>query len=86
MDKFSSRLSSSTRGIRPAINVGFSVSRVRFAAQIKAMKQVAGKRKLELAAFAQFGSDLRPRRCHPTTPQQRCAAYRAAQARAIRTV
>ncbi|MGE0669042.1 MAG: F0F1 ATP synthase subunit alpha [Sphingomonadales bacterium] len=52
------------RGIRPAINVGLSVSRVGSAAQIKAMKQVAGTIKLELAqyremaAFAQFGSDL----------------------------
>ena len=52
------------QGIRPAINVGLSVSRVGSAAQIKAMKQVAGKIKLELAqyremaAFAQFGSDL----------------------------
>lgn len=52
------------KGIRPAINVGLSVSRVGSAAQIKAMKQVAGKLKLELAqyrevaAFAQFGSDL----------------------------
>lgn len=52
------------RGIRPAINVGLSVSRVGSAAQIKAMKQVAGSLKLELAqyrevaAFAQFGSDL----------------------------
>jgi len=52
------------KGIRPAINVGLSVSRVGSAAQIKAMKQVAGSLKLELAqyrevaAFAQFGSDL----------------------------
>ena len=52
------------QGIRPAINVGISVSRVGSAAQIKAMKQVAGSIKLELAqyremaAFAQFGSDL----------------------------
>ncbi len=52
------------QGIRPAISVGLSVSRVGSAAQIKAMKQVAGKIKLELAqyrelaAFAQFGSDL----------------------------
>ncbi len=52
------------RGIRPAINVGASVSRVGSAAQIKAMKQVAGRIKLELAqyremaAFAQFASDL----------------------------
>lgn len=51
-------------GIRPAINVGLSVSRVGGAAQIKAMKQVAGKLRLdlaqyrELAAFAQFASDL----------------------------
>ncbi len=51
-------------GIRPAINVGISVSRVGGAAQIKAMKQVAGSLRLEmaqyreLAAFAQFGSDL----------------------------
>jgi len=51
-------------GIRPAINVGLSVSRVGGAAQVKAMKQVAGTLKLdlaqyrELAAFAQFGSDL----------------------------
>ncbi len=54
------------RGIRPAINVGASVSRVGSAAQIKAMKQVAGKIKLELAqyremaSFAQFASDLDP--------------------------
>lgn len=51
-------------GIRPAINVGLSVSRVGGAAQVKAMKQVAGTLKLdlaqyrEMAAFAQFGSDL----------------------------
>ncbi|RYO15293.1 ATP synthase subunit alpha [Alternaria tenuissima] len=52
------------KGIRPAINVGLSVSRVGSAAQVKAMKQVAGSLKLflaqyrEVAAFAQFGSDL----------------------------
>jgi proton translocating ATP synthase F1 alpha subunit len=52
------------QGVRPAINVGLSVSRVGSAAQIKAMKQVSGSMKLELAqyrevaAFAQFGSDL----------------------------
>nr|QIC54980.1 ATP synthase F1 subunit alpha [Cryptophyta sp. CCMP2293] len=52
------------KGIRPALNVGLSVSRVGSAAQIKAIKQVAGSLKLELAqyrevaAFAQFGSDL----------------------------
>ncbi len=51
-------------GVRPAVNVGLSVSRVGGAAQIKAMKQVAGTLRLdlaqyrELAAFAQFGSDL----------------------------
>jgi len=54
------------KGIRPALNVGLSVSRVGSAAQIKAMKQVAGSIKLELAqyremaAFAQFSSDLDP--------------------------
>jgi F-type H+-transporting ATPase subunit alpha len=52
------------QGVRPAINVGISVSRVGSAAQVKAMKQVAGQLKgelaqfRELAAFAQFGSDL----------------------------
>ena len=51
-------------GVRPAVNVGLSVSRVGGNAQIKAMKQVAGRLRLELAqyremaAFAQFGSDL----------------------------
>ena len=54
------------KGIRPAVNVGLSVSRVGSAAQVKAMKQVAGSIKLELAqyremaAFAQFASDLDP--------------------------
>jgi len=54
------------KGVRPAVNVGSSVSRVGSAAQIKAMKQVAGKIKLdlaqyrEMAAFAQFSSDLDP--------------------------
>jgi len=52
------------QGVRPAVNVGLSVSRVGSAAQTKAMKKVAGSIKLELAqyremaAFAQFGSDL----------------------------
>jgi proton translocating ATP synthase F1 alpha subunit len=52
------------KGIRPAINVGLSVSRVGSAAQVKAMKQIAGSLKLELAqfreveAFASFGSEL----------------------------
>src|SRR5437899_11523746 len=51
-------------GIRPAVNVGLSVSRVGGSAQVRAMRQVAGKLRLdlaqfrELAAFAQFGSDL----------------------------
>src|SRR5271165_4621092 len=55
------------QGVRPAISVGLSVSRVGSAAQVKAMKQVAGRIKLdlaqfrELAAFAQFGSDLDPK-------------------------
>lgn len=54
------------QGVRPAISVGISVSRVGSSAQIKAMKQVAGRIKTELAqfrelaAFAQFGSDLDP--------------------------
>lgn len=54
------------QGVRPAVNVGLSVSRVGSAAQTKAMKQVAGKLRLELAqfrelaAFAQFGSELDP--------------------------
>merc|ERR1739838_55418 len=54
------------KGVRPAINVGLSVSRVGSAAQIKAMKQVSGTMKLDLAqyrevaAFAQFGSDMDP--------------------------
>jgi F-type H+-transporting ATPase subunit alpha len=53
-------------GIRPAVNVGLSVSRVGFSASVKAMKQVGGTLKLdlaqyrEMAAFAQFGSDLDP--------------------------
>ena len=52
------------KGVRPAINVGLSVSRVGSAAQTKAMKQVSGTMKLdlaqyrEIAAFAQFGSDM----------------------------
>src|SRR5246500_828518 len=52
------------QGVRPAVNVGLSVSRVGFSAQIKAMRQVAGTLRLdlaqyrELAAFSQFGSDL----------------------------
>src|SRR6187431_3218540 len=61
------------QGIRPAINVGNSVSRVGGSAQIKAMRQVAGSLRLdlaqyrELAAFAQFGSDLDQRRSASST-------------------
>jgi F-type H+-transporting ATPase subunit alpha len=75
------------QGIRPAVNVGLSVSRVGSAAQTKAMKQVAGKIKGELAqyremaAFAQFGSDLD---AHPATARPRRAPDRAAQAAAVR--
>ena len=65
------------KGIRPAVNVGLSVSRVGGAAQIKAMKKVAGKIRLglaqfrELEAFAQFGSDL-----DATTKKQLALGYR----------
>ncbi len=65
------------QGVRPAISVGLSVSRVGSAAQIKAIKQVAGKIKLdlaqfrELAAFAQFGSDLDAG--HQSPARSRCA-------------
>jgi F-type H+-transporting ATPase subunit alpha len=64
MVKFSWSLIYSTQGIRPAINVGISVSRVGGNAQIKSMKKVAGTLKLdqaqyrELEAFSKFGSDL----------------------------
>ena len=75
------------QGIRPAISVGLSVSRVGSAAQIKAMKQVAGRVKLELAqfrelaAFAQFGSDLDAKTQAPTRTRQ--AHRRGLQAAAI---
>ena len=75
------------QGIRPAISVGLSVSRVGSAAQIKAIKQVAGKIKVdlaqfrELAAFAQFGSDLDAKtKAHA---RSRRAHRRALQAAAI---
>ena len=64
MDKYFLKQNYLTKEIRPAINVGLSVSRVGSAAQTKAMKKVSGSMKLELAqyremaAFAQFGSDL----------------------------
>jgi F-type H+-transporting ATPase subunit alpha len=64
MVRSSLRQTSSTAGVRPAINVGISVSRVGGSAQIKSMKKVAGTLKLdqaqfrELEAFAKFGSDL----------------------------
>jgi F-type H+-transporting ATPase subunit alpha len=75
------------QGIRPAVNVGLSVSRVGSAAQIKAMKQVAGSIKGELAqyremaAFAQFGSDLDAATQRLAQPW--CAPDRAAQAAAV---
>ncbi len=75
------------RGIRPAVNVGISVSRVGSAAQIKAMKQVAGRIKLELAqyremaAFAQFASDLDASTQALARP--RLAADRGAEAAAV---
>ena len=71
-------------GVRPAINVGISVSRVGGAAQIKAMKSVAGRCALDLAqyreleAFAAFGSDLD--KASKAAARARCAAGRAAQA------
>ena len=64
MDKYFWKLNYLIVWARPAVNVGLSVSRVGSAAQTKAMKKVAGSIKLELAqyremaAFAQFGSDL----------------------------
>jgi F-type H+-transporting ATPase subunit alpha len=72
------------QGIRPAVNVGLSVSRVGSSAQTKAMKKVAGKIKGELAqyremaAFAQFGSDL-----DPAAAQPRLAPDRTSEAAAI---
>ncbi len=75
------------QGIRPAVNVGLSVSRVGSAAQTKAMKKVAGKIKGELAqyremaAFAQFGS--RPRRHDAAPAQPRRAPDRAPEAAAV---
>ena len=76
------------QGVRPAINVGISVSRVGGDAQIKAMKQVAGSLRLDLAsyrslaAFAQFGSDLD--KATQNTAQPRRAPRRAAQAGPLR--
>jgi F-type H+-transporting ATPase subunit alpha len=74
-------------GVRPAVNVGLSVSRVGFSAAIKATKQVGSTLKLdlaqyrELAAFAQFGSDLD--KAHAEAAQPRPAPHRAAQAAAV---
>ena len=71
-------------GVRPAINVGISVSRVGGNAQTKAMKKVAGKLKLDLSqyrdleAFAQFGSELDPETQKPARPRR--AAGRDAEA------
>ena len=76
------------QGVRPAINVGISVSRVGGNAQIKAMKQVAGSLRLDLAsyrslaAFAQFGS--RPGQGDAEPAQPRRAPGRAAQAGPLR--
>ena len=70
MDKFL-RFYLFNKGQRPAVDVGLSVSRVGSAAQVKAMKQISGGMKLDLAqfreveAFAQFGSDLDA--CYSTT-------------------
>ena len=76
------------QGVRPAINVGNSVSRVGGSAQIKAMRQVAGTLRLdlaqyrELAAFAQFGSDLD--KATQAAAQSRRAAGRDPEAAAVR--
>src|SRR5512143_2247101 len=70
------------QGVRPAISVGISVSRVGSAAQIKAMKQVAGRIKLELAqfrelaAFAQFGSEVDAKTQHGDRRARRALARR----------
>ena len=75
------------QGIRPAVNVGLSVSRVGSSAQTKAMKQVAGKIKGELAqyremaAFAQFGSDLDAATQKLSGPRR--PPYRASEAAAV---
>ena len=75
------------QGVRPAISVGISVSRVGSAAQLKAMKQVAGQLKgdlaqfRELAAFAQFGSELDA--AHPGKDRSRQAHRRAVQATSV---
>jgi F-type H+/Na+-transporting ATPase subunit alpha len=74
-------------GVRPAVNVGLSVSRVGFSAAIKAVKQVGSTLKLdlaqyrELAAFAQFGSDLDPLTQKQLSPRR--PPHRAAQAAAV---
>ena len=75
-------------GVRPAVNVGISVSRVGGSAQIKAMKEVAGRLRLDLAqyreleAFAAFA--LRPRRRHQASARSRRAHGRDPQAAAVR--
>ena len=77
-------------GVRPAINVGISVSRVGGNAQIKAMKEVAGSLRLDLAAyreleaFAQLGTELDPASQQPARPW--CTDGRAAQAGPVRAV
>ena len=88
------------QGVRPAISVGLSVSRVGSAAQIKAIKQVAGTIKLdlaqfrELAAFAQFGSDLdagtkgklRPRRAPSWNFSSRASTARSRSRNMVATL
>ena len=75
------------QGVRPAINVGNSVSRVGGSAQVKAMRQVAGTLRLdlaqyrELAAFAQFG--IRPRQGHAQSAQSRPPPGRSPEAAAV---
>ncbi len=75
------------QGIRPAVNVGLSVSRVGSAAQTKAMKKVAGRIKGELAQYREMAAfrtiRLRPRRHHATPAQSRLAPDRTPQAAAI---
>ena len=87
MDRSISKVNLFNAGIRPAVNVGISVSRVGGAAQTKAMKQVAGRLRLdmaayrELAAFAQFGSDLD--KVDPSTVEPRSAYAGNSQTAAI---
>ena len=77
------------QGVRPAINVGNSVSRVGGSAQIKAMRQVAGTLRLDLAQYPRAGGvravrQQRPRQGHAAAAQSRRAAGRSAEAEAVR--